>query len=113
MDVLATARELGLFADGVADLVGGIEEQVVLAALADLAAQREQDQDLFAEAALRVQLARSAGVERVAADSIFARNGTDRLEQFRYRSEMCEMFTDLAIDLGVRSAATSESAIAG
>jgi hypothetical protein len=107
MDVLDTARELGLFAEDEADAVGGIAEQVVLDALSSLAAGHENEADLFAEAALRVQLARSAGVEQVAADSVFARRGAARTEQFRYRSEMRDVFTDLAIDLGIRTSQAS------
>ncbi len=113
MDVLGTARALGLCGGDEADGVGGIAEEAVLDALSTLAAEAdERDQDLFAEAAMRVRLARSAGTERVEADSVFARNGTHRVEQFRYRSEMSEMFTDLAIDLGIRAAAQSAEATA-
>jgi hypothetical protein len=102
MDVLDTARELGLFVEDEANTVGGIAEQVVLDALSKLAADHQDDLDLFAEATVRVQLARSAGVEQVASDSIFAKAGTARTEQFRYRAEMRDLFTDLAIDVGMR-----------
>ena len=111
MDVLDTARELGLFVEDETDAVGGIAEQVVLDALSNLALNHEGDSDLFAEAAARVQLARSAGVEQVAADSVFARSGNARQEQFRYRSEMHEVFTDLAIDLGLRASQDSLAAL--
>src|SRR3954466_13888374 len=110
MDVLDTARELGLLVENETEAaVGGIAEQVVLDALARLAANHPGNSDLFSEAALRVQLSRSAGLEHVAADSVFARHGSARAEQFRYRAEMGEVFIDLAIDLGSR--ATSEDEI--
>lgn len=104
MDVLATAAAIGLTADAGGDGLGTIEQDVVLDALARLAAAHPGNDDLFAEAAARVQLARSAGVERLDAGSVFAaRRGTCEI-QLRYRSEMREIFTDLAIDLALRGA---------
>ncbi len=102
MDVLATAAAIGLTADAGGDGLGTIEEDVVLAALSDLAAAHPEAADLFAEAAARVQLARSAGVERLDAGSVFAARRGSREIQLRYRSEMREIFTDLAIDLALR-----------
>jgi len=102
MDVLDTARELGLLAENETQPVGGIAEELVLHALEKLAVNHPDSSDLFTQAALRVQLGRSAGLEHVAADSVFARHGTARAEQFRYRAEMGEVFIDLAIDLGGR-----------
>jgi hypothetical protein len=111
MNVLDSARELGLFDEGNADAAGGIAERVVLDALAAVSASHGADADLFAEAAVRVQLARSAGVERIGADSVFARQGHARDEQFRYRAEMREVFIDLAIDVASRERTRLEEAL--
>jgi hypothetical protein len=96
MDV---ARALGL-AEGQA--TGTIDEEDVLSALADLAESDPENQDLFGDAAGRVQRARSAGAEEVEASSrgMFARDVSTI--QLRYRSEMADIFTDLAIDVGLR-----------
>jgi len=102
MDVFDTARELGLLVENESEPIGGISEKVVLDALEKLAADHPDSSELFTQAAVRVQLSRSAGLEQVAADSVFARQGKARAEQFRYRAEMGEVFIDLAIDLGAR-----------
>lgn len=93
MDV---ARTIGL------DLVTGtIDEKVVLSALAELAENDPENDDLIREAAVRVQGARSAGVEEPDAGSrLIGRKETTT--QLRYRSEMADVFTDLAIDVGLR-----------
>jgi CRP-like cAMP-binding protein len=103
--VLAVANAIGLTAGPGGDAFGTVEEEVVLEALTELATAHPGNDDLFAEAAARVQLARSAGVERIEPNSVFA-YGRDRLDiQLRYRSEMLEVFQDLAIDLALRHAA--------
>ncbi len=53
-------------------------------------------------AGIGVRRARSAGVEEHQADSFQARPGTESTIQLRYRSEMADLFTDLAIDVGLR-----------
>jgi len=100
MDVLTTAASIGVTAD--ADALGTVEERSVLAALTELAASHPGNDDLFAEAAARVQLSRSAGVESIQAGSVFAPGRSGLQIQLRYRSEMAAMFVDLAIDLAVR-----------
>jgi len=108
--VLAVAKAIGLTAGPGGDAFGTIEEEVVLDALGELAVALPGNDDLFAEAAARVQLARSAGVERIEPGSVFA-YGRDKLEiQLRYRSEMLDVFEDLAIDLALRTAAVPAAA---
>jgi hypothetical protein len=51
-----------------------------------------------------VQLARSAGVVHPDATSLLHRSGDGTAVQLRYRSEMADVFTDLAIDVGLRDA---------
>ena len=104
MDVMATARTIGLVAEDGADVFGTIERDDVLAVLSELSTVHPGNDDLFAEAAMRVDLARSAGTELLDADSVFARTRASREVQLRYRSEMAEVFSDLAIDLGLRRA---------
>ena len=53
-----------------------------------------------------MQLARSAGTERIEPGSVFAGRRNTLDVQLRYRAEMLEVFTDLAIDLGMRAAVT-------
>lgn len=105
MDVMATARSMGLAGERGSAVAGTIDEAVVLAALAELAAGNPGYDDLFADAAMRVQLARSAGVVAHDATSVFSRTRGEDALQLRYRSEMAEVFTDLAIDVGLREAA--------
>lgn len=104
MNVIAVANSIGLAANDRGEVSGTIDEEIVLGALSSLAADHPGNDELFAEAALRVDLARSAGVEQRDANSVFNRSGAPRTVQLRYRSEMAEMFTDLAIDIGMRSA---------
>lgn len=103
-DVLTVANAIGLTAGPGGDAFGTVEEDVVLEALNELEAAHPGNEDLFAEAAARVQLARSAGVERIEANSVFAHGRGRRDIQLRYRSEMLDVFTDLAIDLALRGA---------
>src|SRR4051812_33439051 len=98
MDVFDTARELGLLVENESEPIGGISEKVVLDALEKLAAKHRDSSELFPQAGMGVKLSRPAGLERGAADSVFARHGKARAEQFRYRAEMGEVFIDLAID---------------
>ena len=111
MDVMVTARAIGIVAEDGADVYGTIERDDVLAVLAELCTAHPGNDDLFAEAALRVDLARSAGTELLDADSVFARTRSSREVQLRYRSEVAEVFSDLAIDLGLRRAPAA--AVAG
>ena len=105
MDVMDTARSIGLV-----DLVGRtatgtIEEAAVLAAISELAAAAPDHEDLFADAAMQVQLARSAGVVQPDAMSVLHRSRGGEAVQLRYRSEMAALFVDLAIDVGLRATA--------
>ena len=101
VNVLDVARAIGLdVTDG--ELSGTIDEKNVLDALADLAEDDPENVDLFGDAATRVQRARSAGVEELDAGSIFIRPRESATTQLRYRSEMVDIFTDLAIDVGLR-----------
>lgn len=104
MNVMAIARTIGLVTDDRREVSGTIDEDVVLAALSELATVRPGDDDLFADAAMRVQLARSAGVVHPDATSILHRSRHGAAVQLRYRSEMADVFTDLAIDVGLRDA---------
>jgi hypothetical protein len=104
MTVMTTAQSLGLVTDDRSDVSGTIDEAVVLAAISELAVAQPGNDDLFADAAMRVQLARSAGVVRPDATSISHRSRNGAPVQLRYRSEMADVFTDLAIDVGLRDA---------
>ncbi|HEY3483755.1 MAG TPA: hypothetical protein VGK49_00165, partial [Ilumatobacteraceae bacterium] len=97
MDV---ARVLGLTDD---PATGTIDEADVLGALAELAELDPENADLFRDAADRVGRTRSAGVEELDDRSLamFARAVTATI-QLRYRSEIADIFTDLAIDVGLR-----------
>lgn len=97
MDV---ARAIGL-TDG--QETGTIDEADVLRALAELAEGDPENVDLFTDAAGRVQRARSAGVEEVEASSRAMWSRDSATTQLRYRSEMADIFTDLAIDVGLRN----------
>ena len=102
MDVMVTARAIGLFDESGADSYGTIERDDVLAALAELAAAHPGHQDLFDDAAMRVELSRSAGSAHLDADSVFLRHRSSQEIHLRYRAEMAAVFFDLAIDLGIR-----------
>ena len=62
MNVTAAARSIGLVRDDGREVYGTIDENVVLTSISSLAAAHPGNDDLFADAAMRVQLARSAGV---------------------------------------------------
>lgn len=104
VNVIAVANSIGLTANDRGEVSGTIDEETVLAALSRLAVDHPGNDELIAEAALRVELARSAGVEQRDANSVFNRSGQPRTVQLRYRSEMADLFTDLAIDIGMRAA---------
>ncbi len=99
VNVMDVARALGLVDDQPS---GTVDEADVLSGLAELASAEPDNQDLYRDAAARVRRARSAGVETIDASS----RGMSRRDvasiQLRYRSEMAEIFTDLAIDVGLR-----------
>ena len=103
MNVTAAARSIGLVRDG-REIYGTIDEDVVLESISSLAAANPGNDDLFADAAMRVQLARSAGVVQPDPTSVLYRSRTGRAVQLRYRSEMADVFTDLAIDVALRDA---------
>jgi hypothetical protein len=104
VSVIAEARSIGLVSEASGDVSGTIAEDVVLASISALADDHPGNDDLFADAAMRVQLARSAGVVQAEATSVRpSATGVD--VQLRYRSEMADVFTDLAIDIGLRDAA--------
>ena len=104
MNVSAAARSIGLVRDDGRAVAGTIDEDVVLASISSLAAAHPGNDDLFADAAMRVQLARSAGIVEPDPTSVLYRSRTGRTVQLRYRSEMADVFTDLAIDVGLRDA---------
>ena len=105
MTVMAAARSIGLVRDASGDVSGTIAEDVVLASISALADDHPGNDDLFADAAMRVQFARSAGVVQAEATSVLRRSPTGVDVQLRYRNEMADVFTDLAIDIGLRDAA--------
>jgi hypothetical protein len=102
MDVMMTARNIGLIGADGGNVFGTIERHVVVAALAELALESADDADLFAAAVDRVNTARSAGVERLGATSFLGRTNDAGEIQLSYRAEMADIFMDLAIDLGIR-----------
>jgi hypothetical protein len=102
VNVIAAAHSIGL-ASGDREVVSGtISEDVVLAVISELAAVNPGNDDVFAAAAARVRQARSAGVVAPAESSVFSSSRSEASVQLRYRSEMAEIFTDLAIDVGLR-----------
>lgn len=102
MDVMMTARNIGLIGADGGDVFGTIERHVVIAALGELALGDSDDADLFAAAVQRVNEARSAGVERLGETSFLGRTNAAGEIQLSYRAEMADIFMDLAIDLGIR-----------
>jgi hypothetical protein len=104
VNVSAAARSIGLVRDDGREVYGTIDEDVVLTSISSLAAAHPGNDDLFADAAMRVQLARSAGVVQPDPTSVLHRSRTGGTVQLRYRSEMADVFTDLAIDVGLRDA---------
>ena len=108
MHVLTVAKTIGLAADGAGELSGTVEEEVVLAALEELSTALPDHADLFIVAADRVRSSRSAGLEVLDANSVFGRYRQSNEIQLRYRGEMAEVLTDLAIDLALRGVAVKE-----
>lgn len=104
MNVTTIARSIGLMTDDERGVSGTIDEAVVLASISELAAANPDNDDLFADAAVRVQLARSAGIVHPDAAGLLHRSRGGAPVQLRYRSEMADVFTDLAIDVGLRDA---------
>jgi hypothetical protein len=111
MNVMAVARSIGLVTVDRREVSGTIDEAVVLAAISELATASPGNHDLFADAAMHVQLGRSAGVVHTDATSVLHRT-RDGAVQLRYRSEMADVFTDLAIDIGLRDAQSLSEALA-
>jgi hypothetical protein len=101
VNVIAAARSIGLAGGDRGAVSGTIEEEAVLALLSELAVANPGNDDLFADAAVRVQMGRSAGVVQPAESSVFS-HSRGATVQLRYRSEMADIFTDLAIDVGLR-----------
>lgn len=106
MSVMSAARAIGLDPTD-PEVAGTIEEEKVLAVLGELAEVDPENADLYREGAARVHGARSAGLEEIAAESWFGRAGEVRTTQLRYRSEMADIFVDVAIDVGLRRQAAS------
>lgn len=102
MDVMTVASSIGLVAGKGGEVSGTIAEETVLGAISALADAHPGNEDLFADAAMRVELARSAGIEEHEANSVFNRSAEPRIVQLRYRTEMLDVFVDLAIDIGLR-----------
>lgn len=99
MRVIEVAEAIGLSATSAAS--GTVDEQDVLVALAGLTETDAENEDLYAAAVEQVGSSRSAGVE----SSVFGEPsvpGEGVGVQLRYRSEMADIFTDLAIDVGLR-----------
>jgi hypothetical protein len=104
VSVIAVARSIGLVSAARGEVSGTIDQNVVLAAISGLATAHPGNDDLFADAARRVQRARSAGVVQPGPTDLLQRSPTGATVQLRYRSEMADVFTDLAIDIGLREA---------
>ncbi len=102
VNVIAAAHSIGLASGDRAVVSGTIAEDVVLAVISELDAGNPGNDDLCAAAAARVRQARSAGVVGPAESSVFSSARSGANVQLRYRSEMAEIFTDLAIDVGLR-----------
>ncbi|MEP1126356.1 MAG: hypothetical protein ABJH68_20935 [Ilumatobacter sp.] len=101
MNIMDVASSLGLV-DPTGTVVGTIDQQKVLGTLVELAEKDPAHTDLYAETAGHVRSARSAGMETHDAKSFQARPGAEATTQLRYRSEMADLFMDLAIDVGLR-----------
>ena len=111
MNVMDTARSIGLVDRDGTTATGTIEEAAVLTAISEMATATPDHEDLFADAAMQVQLARSAGVVQTDAMSVLHRSRRGEPVQLRYRSEMAALFVDLAIDVGLRESAALDSAV--
>jgi hypothetical protein len=102
VNVITAAHSIGLTRHDRGEISGTIDEAAVLAVISELAAADPANADLFAEAAGRVRGARSAGVVQPAESSVFSQSRPETSVQLRYRSEMADVLTDLAIDVGLR-----------
>lgn len=111
MNVMEVARSIGLIPDERGEMFGTIDETVVLTVIEVLAEALPTSADLLAEAALHVRLTRSAGVEKIEKGSVLSQTLGEGVRQLRYRSEMGELFTNLAIDIGIRQAQSVENAV--
>ena len=101
MNVMDAAREIGLVVtDGTVS--GTIDEAKVLSVLTELENDNPAHADLFHDAVARVLLARSAGAEGPLTNGTRLQPGDAAPTQLRYRSEMADLFLDLAIDIGMR-----------
>lgn len=101
MNVMEVARTLGLV-DSTGEVAGTVDQQKVLDALAALTEDEPTNADLFNAVAEQVQRARSAGSEDHDLTGLHVHAGGGVTTQLRYRSEMSDLFTDLAIDVGLR-----------
>jgi hypothetical protein len=102
MNIMDVARDMGLVVPN-GEVTGTIDQQRVLGALAELTEIDPTNADLYAAAAEQVRSARSAGVETHEANSFHLRSGAAAtMTQLRYRAAMADLFTDLAIDVGLR-----------
>ena len=111
MNILTTAKTLGLTADESGDLSGTIEESLVLAALEEFSAALPDHADLFILASDQVRNSRSAGLEVLDDDSVFGRFRDSNEIQLRYRGEIADIFTDLTIDLAMRGVDMTDSPV--
>ena len=109
MNVIGTARAIGLDVTN-GEMTGTIDEKNVFAAIAELAEGDPDNRDLFDEATARVLASRSAGLEQLPADRMRAHSSRAEVAttQLRYCAEMTAIFTDLAIDVGLRSQRDSQ-----
>jgi len=101
MNIMDVARSIGLVVSN-GTVAGTIDQEKVLAALVELTESDPAHADLYAAATEHVRSARSAGMETHEANSSHMRPGAEVTTQLRYRSEMVDLFTDLAIDVGLR-----------
>jgi hypothetical protein len=101
MNIMDVARSLGLAVSN-GTVAGTIDQSRVLGALGELTENDPTHADLYTAAADAVRVARSAGMETHEANSVQLRPGAESTTQLRYRSEMADLFTDLAIDVGLR-----------
>jgi hypothetical protein len=109
MNIMDVARSLGLVvSNGTA--AGTVDQQKVLEALGELTKIDPTHADLYTAAADDVRSARSAGMETHEANSFHMGTGAEATTQLRYRSEMADLFTDLAIDVGLHDQALVASA---
>ena len=101
MNVMDVARAIGLVASS-GEVAGTIDQQKVLGALAELTEGDPAHAELYAAAVEQVRSTRSAGMETHGANSFHMCPGVEATTQLRYRSEMADLFIDLAIDVGLR-----------